>query len=275
MRRSVPYGRPRDPAASQSGATLTISPEPAHGGVARRAAPPRPAAEAHPIEVESYRIMMAEVDFSRWPAPEREVVARMVHASADESFAHSALIGEDAVAAAVGALRAGAPVVCDSAMVAAGAQLTPGAQLTGRTQLTGRAQPAGRAQLTGRAQLAAGTQLTGRAECFLSRVASAPERSTRSAEAMRLAAAAHPEGALWVVGNAPTALAAIMSLHSAGALRPAAVIGLPVGYVGAADAKAALWAGPLRAIAVTNSGRRGGSAVAAAALNALARLANG
>lgn len=263
MRRSVPYGRPRDPAASQSGATLTISPEPAHGGVARRAAPPRPAAEAHPIEVESYRIMMAEVDFSRWPAPEREVVARMVHASADESFAHSALIGEDAVAAAVGALRAGAPVVCDSAMVAAGAQLTPGAQLTGRTQLTGRA------------QLAAGTQLTGRAECFLSRVASAPERSTRSAEAMRLAAAAHPEGALWVVGNAPTALAAIMSLHSAGALRPAAVIGLPVGYVGAADAKAALWAGPLRAIAVTNSGRRGGSAVAAAALNALARLANG
>lgn len=233
------------------------SPEPAHGGVARRAAPPRPAADAHPIEVESYRIMMAEVDFSRWPVPEREVVARMVHASADESFAHSALIGEDAVAAAVGALRAGAPVVCDSAMVAAGAQLNPGAQLTGR------------------AQPAAGTHPPGRAECFLSRVASAPERSTRSAEAMRLAAAAHPEGALWVVGNAPTALAAIMSLHSAGALRAAAVIGLPVGYVGAADAKAALWAGPLRAIAVTNSGRRGGSAVAAAALNALARLANG
>lgn len=225
---------------------MTISPEPAHGGGARRAVPPRPAAGAHPIEVESYRIMMAEVDFSRWPAPEREVVARMVHASADESFAHSALIGQDAVAAAVDALRAGAPVVCDSAMVAAGAQLTP-----------------------------AGTQPGGRAECFLSRVDSAPERSTRSAEAMKLAAAAHPEGALWVVGNAPTALAAIMSLHSAGALRPAAVIGLPVGYVGAADAKAALWAGPLRAIAVTNSGRRGGSAVAAAALNALARLANG
>lgn len=199
----------------------------------------QPAGRPHPIEVESYRIMRAEVDFSRWASGRRDVVERMVHASADDSFACSALVGDDAVEGAVLALSGGAPVVCDSAMVVAGARVA------------------------------------GTVECFLDRVAVAPEGSTRSAEAARLAAAAHPEGAVWVVGNAPTALGSILSLHAAGVLRPAAVIGLPVGYVGAADAKAALWASPLRAVAVTNVGRRGGSAVAAAALNALFRLAGG
>jgi precorrin-8X/cobalt-precorrin-8 methylmutase len=91
---------------------------------------------------------------------------------------------------------------------------------------------------------------------------------------MALAGGAHPEGAVWVIGNAPTALAALLDLCAAGQVRPAAVVGLPVGYVGAAEAKAALWDSPLRSIAITNDGPRGGSGVAAAAINALARLAS-
>jgi precorrin-8X/cobalt-precorrin-8 methylmutase len=96
---------------------------------------------------------------------------------------------------------------------------------------------------------------------------------TRAAAAVEVAAAEHPDGALWVFGNAPTALARLVELNAAGSVHPAAVIGLPVGYVGAAAAQAALWSSTLRSIAITNVGRRGGSPVAAAAVNALVRLA--
>jgi len=188
----------------------------------------------HPIEVESYRRMSELVDLSRWPGGARDVVARMVHATADESFAETVRIGANAVAAAVAALRRQAPVVCDARMVVAGLSVP--------------------------------------ALCLLDDVPVAPPADTRSAAAIRHAAARHPDGALWVVGNAPTALAALLDLHAAGAVRPAAVIGLPVGYVGATEAKAALWESALRPIAVTNTGNRGGSAAAAAAVNALARL---
>jgi precorrin-8X/cobalt-precorrin-8 methylmutase len=103
-------------------------------------------------------------------------------------------------------------------------------------------------------------------------VPAAPPDDTRAAAAIRLAAERHPVGALWVVGNAPTALAALLDLHADRRVQPAAVVGVPVGYVGAAEAKAALWEGPLRPLAVTNTGERGGSPVAAAAVNALYRL---
>ncbi len=197
-------------------------------------------ADVHPIEEESYRIMRARVDFSRWPAGARGVVERMVHATADESFSETALVGDGFVAAAVSALESGAAVVCDSRMVVAGVPA-----LAGRVQV----------------------------ECYLDRVPRAAPGTTRSAEAIELAAAEHPEGAVWAIGNAPTALHRLLELHEAGAVSPAVVIGLPVGYVGASEAKAALWESPLCAISLTNAGRRGGSPVAAAALNALARLA--
>jgi precorrin-8X/cobalt-precorrin-8 methylmutase len=197
----------------------------------------------HPIEARSYAIMQELVDFSRWPAGAREVVARMVHATADESFAESALIGAGAVEAVLAGFNARAPVICDARMVAAGIP-----------------------------SLAAVTTV----ECYIDRVRGGrpePETgATRSAAAMDLAAAEHPSGAIWVVGNAPTALQRILELHAGGRLEPVAVIGLPVGYVGAAESKAALWASPLRPVTITNRGRRGGSAVAAAALNALVRL---
>jgi precorrin-8X/cobalt-precorrin-8 methylmutase len=195
----------------------------------------------HPIEAESYAIMSGLVDLSGWAEPERHVVARMVHATADEGFAATTRIGAEAVAAAVEALRRGAPVVCDAAMVAAGLP-----------------------------RVAA----TSSVACFLHRVPETPPgRATRSAAAVEAAAAEHPDGAVWVIGNAPTALARLIDLHAAGRLRPACVIGVPVGYVGAAEAKAELWGSALRARSVTNEGRRGGSPVAAAAVNALYRLA--
>jgi len=194
--------------------------------------------ERHPIEVESYRIMRERVDFSMWPAEQRDVVARMVHATADEGFAASARIGADAVPAALDALRRRAPIIVDSAMVAAGA----------RHLVT---------------------------MCLLDEVPTAPDGSTRSAAAMALAAKRHPDGAIWVVGNAPTALTEVLALHERGDIAPAAVVGLPVGYVGAAEAKAALWDGPLGSISITNAGERGGSPVAVAVLNALRHLCEG
>ena len=194
--------------------------------------------ERHPIEVESYRIMYERVDLSMWPPGQRDLVARMIHATADESFAVSTRIGAGAVPAALDALRRGAPIIVDSAMVAAGARHLD-------------------------------------TTCLLDEIPAAPRGSTRSAAAIALAAKRHPLGAIWVVGNAPTALAELLSLHERDDISPATVIGLPVGYVGAAEAKAALWAGPLASISITNVGVRGGSPVAAAVLNALRKLREG
>lgn len=190
----------------------------------------------NPIEAQSYAILAERVDLSGWPPGPRDVVARMIHATADESFASSALIGSGVCDAAVRALQNSAAVVCDANMVVAGI-------------------PSVRS-----------------AVCYLDQVP-AGAVPTRSAAAFDIAARRHPTGAVWVVGNAPTALFRLMDLHAAGDVEPAAVIGVPVGYVGAADAKRALWESDLRDIVITNEGARGGSPVAAAAVNALVRLA--
>lgn len=192
-------------------------------------------APVHPIEVESYEILARRIDLSAWAPGDRDVVARIIHSTADLAFAETTRIGADAVAAAVRALAAGAPVVVDAAMVAAGTPRVP-------------------------------------TTCLLGEVPVAPEGSTRSAAAIALAAERHPTGAVWVVGNAPTALFALLDLHRDGLVEPAAVIGVPVGFVGAAESKAALWGSPLAPVAITCLGERGGSPVAAGALNALWRL---
>ncbi len=194
----------------------------------------------HPIEAESYRILAARVDLGRWTPAARAVVARVIHAAADVSYADTLVVDEDACQAGVAALRAGAPVVADVEMV------TVATRRAGTVCLLDQ----------GRA-LAADLGPAG--------------ALTATAAAMRVAAARWPHGAVVVVGNAPTALAEVVRLAAADAFRPALVIGLPVGFVGAADAKAALRASGLPAI--SNVGERGGSAVAAAALNALWRLA--
>jgi precorrin-8X/cobalt-precorrin-8 methylmutase len=195
----------------------------------------------HPIEVESYRIMEGRVDLSGWAGGARDVVARVIHSTADLDYAHTMRVGDDAVTAAQRALATGAPVICDAHMLQVG--------LTGLDRL----------------------DVT--ALCLLDEVRQAPSGSTRSAAAIRLAATRYPDGALWAVGNAPTALEELLRLQAAGEVRPAAVVGLPVGFVGAAESKARLWSSPLQPRAITNVGEKGGSAAAAGAVNALVRLA--
>jgi precorrin-8X/cobalt-precorrin-8 methylmutase len=194
----------------------------------------------HPIEAESYRILAERVDLSTWPPLSQAVVARVIHAAADVGYAETLVVDEAACAAGVAALRAGAPVVADVDMVAV-------------------------------ATRRAGTRsllAEGRERAAADRAAGEPDL-TVAAAAMRVAAERWPAGAVVVVGNAPTALREVLALAAAGRFAPALVIGLPVGFVGAAEAKAALRASGLPA--VSNIGERGGSAVAAAALNALWR----
>lgn len=193
----------------------------------------------HPIEVESYRILAERVDLDRWPPLARAVVARVVHASADPGYADTLVVDEAACAAGLAALEAGAPVVADVEMV---------------TVATRRV----------------GTRcLLDEGRVLQARLAEAEPALTASAAAMRVAAERFPSGAVVVVGNAPTALMEVVRLVQAGRFAPALVIGLPVGFVGAADAKVALRTCGVPSI--SNVGERGGSAVAAAALNALWR----
>ena len=188
----------------------------------------------HPIERESFEILAGRVDLAHLEPGPRAVVARVIHASADLEFATSLVLSTAAVTAGVDAVRAGAPVVVDVQMVAAG--------------------------------------IAGPTVCRLADAQADPTGyPTRSAQAIRLAAADHGEGAVWVIGCAPTALQELVGLVHAGAVRPALIIGLPVGFVGAAESKAA--ARRLAVPTITNVGEKGGSAVAAAAYNALERLA--
>ncbi|MGH9151175.1 MAG: precorrin-8X methylmutase [Acidimicrobiales bacterium] len=187
----------------------------------------------HPIEAESYRRLDDRVDLSAWPPGPRAVVARVVHATADLELASSMAVDEAAVAAGVEALRAGAAVIADVEMVRAGMPSLG-------------------------------------ACCHLGEVPAGGE-PTRSAAGIRLAAERHPSGAVVVVGCAPTALREVVRLVGSGRFTPALVVGLPVGFVGAADAKELTRACAVHSI--TNVGDKGGSAVAAAAVNALARLA--
>ncbi|MFF8035368.1 MULTISPECIES: precorrin-8X methylmutase [unclassified Streptomyces] len=179
----------------------------------------------HPIEQESFRRLRARLDTSHFPPLTRAVVERVVHSSADLGYADELVMDEDELTKAHAALHAGAPVVVDVEMVAAG--------------------------------------ITRRATVCRLREAKAGPGLTRSAHAVRLAYEEVGPGALWVIGCAPTALEELLTLDAS----PALVVGLPVGFVGAAESKAALRESGLPA--VSNVSEKGGSAVAAAALNAL------
>ncbi|MDP9071766.1 MAG: precorrin-8X methylmutase [Actinomycetota bacterium] len=198
----------------------------------------------HPIEAESYRILQERVDLTAWAAAERAVVARVIHASADLDYAATMWFSPGAAEAGVRALRRGAAVVADVEMV--------------RHGITG----VGASCYLGPSDRDGGEGAGG----------AGGEDLTRCARAMRRAAERHPEGAVVVVGCAPTALVEAIRLSEEGRLRPALVVGLPVGFVGAAESKSALRASGLPAIG--NLGEKGGSAVAAAVVNALVRLAS-
>lgn len=184
----------------------------------------------HPIEAESLAILAARRDLSHLPPLTRAVTERVVHSAADLRYVDDLVLDEDALRRGWAALAAGAPILADSRMVAAGITSTD-------VEVP---------------LLAPGVA-----------VHASARGTTRSAAAVELAAARVGPGAVWVVGNAPTALDAVL----AHARDPALVVGLPVGFVGAAEAKAALATSGLPA--VTNVGELGGSAVAAAAVNAL------
>jgi precorrin-8X/cobalt-precorrin-8 methylmutase len=184
----------------------------------------------HRIEAESYRRMREMVDLSHLEPLSRAVAERVIHASADLEYAKRLVLDEAALRRGLEALRRGAEIVVDVGMVAAG--------ITARETL-----------------------------CFVAdqraELLSEHLNITRSAAGFRLAEKEAGFGAVWVVGNAPTALFELLELNP----RPALVVGLPVGFVGAAESKEALIESGLPAVA--NRGPKGGSAVAAAALNAL------
>ncbi len=186
--------------------------------------------EVHPIETESYRILRELVDLSHLQPLSRAVAERVVHASADTEYADSLVLNERVLRGGLAALRRGAPIVADVGMVAVG--------ITAREALCFVSDPRVR-ELAGELGL------------------------TRSAAGMRVALEEVGPGAVWVVGNAPTALFELIELGA----EPALVVGLPVGFVGAAESKEGLIRSGLPALA--NRGPKGGSAVAAAAVNAI------
>ena len=194
----------------------------------------------------SFATIRAEADLAGLDPVLERVAVRMIHACGMVDLAADIAFSPGFGAAAEGALRAGAPILCDTAMVAAGVT---------------------------RARLPAANDVV----CTLGEPGVAElardMNTTRSAAALerwrdRL------DGALVVVGNAPTALFRLLELAQDEAVaRPAAVIGVPVGFVGAAESKEALAAGDAGLEYLVVHGRRGGSAIAAAAVNALAREA--
>ena len=188
----------------------------------------------------SFATIRAEADLARFPADVARVVVRMIHACGMTDLPADVGYSDGVVRAARAALLDGAPVLCDAHMVAAG--------------ITRRRLPAGNEVV-----------------CTLSDPAvpslAARLGTTRSAAALdrwgpRL------DGAVVAIGNAPTALFRLLELVGAGAGRPAAVLGIPVGFVGAAESKAALAESGLEYLVV--HGRRGGSAMTVAAVNAVA-----
>lgn len=191
---------------------------------------------------ESFAIIRREADLRRFPEDVSRVVVRMIHAAAQTDIADDVAFTPGVVEAAHAALVAGAPVLCDSTMVATG--------------IIRRRLPADNDIVChlGAPDL---TDLAGRLQ------------TTKTAAAVELWRD-RLDGAVVAIGNAPTALFRLLEILGAGAPRPAAVIGIPVGFVGAAESKQALVDNDLGLDYLTVRGRRGGSAMTVAAVNALA-----
>jgi precorrin-8X/cobalt-precorrin-8 methylmutase len=199
------------------------------------------------IEAESFHIIEAEIGEHPWSEIEWPVVRRVIHASADFDYARSMFFSQDAVLSAVAAIRRGRGMVTDTTMALAGIS-KPRLERFGIS-----------------------------ASCFVADPDVAREAGaqgiTRSILAMRKGAADSGNG-LYVVGNAPTALFELVRLIREG-LRPDLIVGLPVGFVGAAESKEMLLqeAAGFGVPFITNCGRKGGSNIAAAVVNALLILA--
>ena len=195
------------------------------------------------IEQRSFAIIDAEAPPHDHDPAAWSIVRRMIHTTADFEYVTSTRIHPDAIAAGIEALKNGRPLFTDTRMALAG---------------------------IGRRLANFGIQ----ADCLVSDPAAIEIAQktgvTRSIAAVDLALD-RIQGGIYVVGNAPTALFRLLEHLAAGKARPALIIGLPVGFVNAAESKAALLES--EAVYITNVGRKGGSNVAAAVVNALAELA--
>jgi len=200
------------------------------------------------IEAESFRTIDLEAGPHQWSPAEWQIVRRVIHTSADFDYVKTVVMSADAISAGVKAILAGRGVVTDTTMA-----------------LSGISKP----------RLA---QFSISAACFVADQQVAKEAFakgiTRSIVAMRKGTADSGSG-IFVIGNAPTALFELLRQVRAEGLRPDLIVGLPVGFVGAVESKEELItvAEQFRIPFITNRGRKGGSNVAAAVMNALLILA--
>ncbi|MEL7301419.1 MAG: precorrin-8X methylmutase [Pseudomonadota bacterium] len=193
------------------------------------------------IYAQSFATVRSEARLERFPPDMEPLVIRLIHACGMVDIADRLAFSPDAAGAGQAAIAQGAPILCDCEMVGAGIIRRT---LKGNDVIV----------MLNEAGVPADAKARG---------------TTRSAAAVELWRP-HLEGAVVAIGNAPTALFHLLEMLEAGAPRPAVILGFPVGFVGAAESKAELAANPRGCAFVTLRGRRGGSAMASAAVNALA-----
>ncbi|MCB1821749.1 MAG: precorrin-8X methylmutase [Candidatus Competibacteraceae bacterium] len=200
------------------------------------------------IERQSFAQIRQLTDLSRFDADQQQVAMRLVHTSGDPGIVHDLYFSSGAVEAGLTALQQSANVLCDIEMVSHGISKR---------------------------------YLKGQVHCFLNSPTVA-ERARQTGETRSMVAMnewpLHLAGSIVAIGNAPTALFRLLDLLDEGAPRPALIIGMPVGFINAAESKQAMWdvaPSEFQTPCITLLGRRGGSSLAAATLNALARMANG
>ena len=194
------------------------------------------------IYAQSFATVRAEARLERFPIDLQPLVTRLIHACGMVDIADRLAFCDSAATVGRQALRSGAPILCDCEMVAAG--------------IIRRHLPAANRVVV--------TLNDAQVPALAAKIG-----NTRSAAALHLWQD-HIEGAVVAIGNAPTALFHLLELLDGGWPRPAIILGFPVGFVGAAESKAELARNPRGAPFITLKGRRGGSAIAAAAVNALA-----
>ncbi len=195
---------------------------------------------AHPILAQSFTIIDREMGIHPFSPQEYEILRRIIHSTADFEFQHLIRFSPHVIEAAITALRQGVPIITDVTMVKQG--VVSLVQQTFNNPLI----------------------------CALEQASTALPGKTRTETGLLQCLKQFPTG-IYVIGNAPTALLALCELIKFTSLQPALVIGVPVGFVSVVEAKAAL--AQLAVPQIRTEGRKGGSAVAAAILNALLVLA--
>ena len=195
----------------------------------------------HPITAASFKIIDREIGPHPWSPPEYAIVRRAIHSTADFELNHRFRFGPGAISAGIAAIKECVPVIVDVRMVAAGVSS---------------------------AIARCGSPL----HCAIATAPpTPPEGMTRTAAGMRSLAIAHPRS-MFVVGNAPTALLELVTLVKEHRIDPALIVGVPVGFVAVEESKAAL--AQLDRPHIVVEGRKGGSSIAAAIVNALVNLAS-